>query len=242
MSKLDTSDFKIIVVNYNQEKEIRSFLSGLLNYVENEKVILVDDGSTDNSLEEVQDLRIATIEHSFNKGVGAAIRSGILKAKEDKSRGVIIMSSNGKMLSSELPLFLNEIQKGAEYVTGSRYLNGVTSPGISKFRKWSIPIFSLFYSVLLGKYFSDITCGYRAYRTDFLYENDIDIEQDWLDTYEMEYYIHYYAVKKKLNIKEIPVTIRYDHLEKGRESKIRPIVDWWKMIRPVLYLKLGIKK
>lgn len=242
MNKLDLPDFKIVVVNYNQENEIKAFLSNLLSYVEKDKVILVDDGSTDNSIAEIQGLNITTIKHSINKGVGAAIRSGILKAKEDSAHGVIIMSSNGKMLSSELPLFLNELQKGADYVTGSRYLNGVTSPGISTFRKWSIPIFSLFYSLLLGRRFSDITCGYRAYRLDYLFEESVDIEQSWLDTYEMEYYIHYHAVKKKLNIKEIPVTIRYDHLERGRESKIRPIIDWWKMIRPVLYLKLGIKK
>ena len=153
------------------------------------------------------------------------------------------MSSNGKMKPEELHSIIYPIEKeNYDYVSGSRFLKDGSSPGISLFRKMMIPIFSKFAGFCMGRHFSDITCGYRAYKLEHFLNGNIDIDHKWLDTYELEYYIHYRACQLKMKMKEVPVTIQYNHLEKGRNSKIMPIVGWWKMIRPLLFLKLGIKK
>jgi len=233
----------IVVVNFNQEKEIAKFLTELTSQNTSEDILLVDDGSSDSSLEKAKPFNTRIIQHDQNEGVGSAIRSGINFAHNNDYHYVVIMSANGKMLVSDLKNITTPLLTGiSDYVTGTRYHSQVTSPGISLFRKLSIPIFSKICSLFLGKSFSDITCGYRAYKVDFLLSSPIDIQQSWLNRYEMEYYIHYYAVKKNLTIKEIPVTIRYDHLESGRKSKIIPFVDWWKMIYPIIALRLGLKK
>lgn len=205
--------------------------------------VLVDDGSTDHSKQIASAHGLQIIEHLTNRGVGAAIRSGIHYAQTHGFSHVIIMSSNGKMVPKDLALFLPAIATGQyDYVTGSRFAPGGSSPGLSPFRSIMIPLFSRIASLLLLKKFTDITCGFRAYRIDFLQSDPIDIEQSWLDKYEMEYYIHYWACRKNLKILEVPVTIPYTHLEASRKSKIKPIIGWWSMIRPFLYLTLGIKR
>ena len=233
----------VIVANYNQSQEIKAFLNDLIQYWPQRNVLVVDDGSTDGSDKTAEQMGFQVSRHPKNQGIGAAIRTGILFAKEQGFTHVLIMSSNGKMLCREIQNVVSPIlTEAADYVTGSRYLPGGSSPGISLFRRMSIPLFSIFSFFILGKRFTDITCGFRCYPVNFLFEQPIDISQDWLNRYEMEYYIHYWACKKGLRIKEVPVTIRYSHLSTGRKSKIQPLIGWWSMLRPFIFLKLGFKR
>lgn len=234
---------QLIIVNYNQEKEIGAFLSSVIEFWNQNDIVLVDDGSTDGSLDIAKSLNFICLTHSTNQGVGAAIRTGILHAKKNRYDHVLIMSSNGKMVPSEIPTVTASVLAGrADYVTGSRFLKGGRSPGLTTFRRMMIPVFSSLCAALLDRKFSDITCGFRCYKIDFLFNSNCDISQEWLSRYELEYYIHYMACRQKLRIEEVPVTIKYDHLAKNRQSKIRPFIDWWSMTRPLLYLRLGIRK
>jgi len=108
-------------------------------------------------------------------------------------------------------------------------------------RHLGIKAFTLATSLLLGKRHSDITCGFRAYRLAVVDDPEINIEQDWLGRYEMEYYLHWKAVKRGWRVVEAPVSMVYP--ESGRDySKIRPLVGWWSMIRPWIYLTLRLKR
>lgn len=237
------NDILLGVANYNQAQEIDSFLQKLVQQWPAEKIVLADDGSTDDSWQIAARYNIKILRHSQNLGVGAAIRTLINEAKDQNYSAILLMSSNGKMVPSEIPRLIEPILKNeADYVTGNRFLDGGDYPGLGVFRQWSIPIFSVISSVLLGRKFSDITCGFRCYKIDFIYNGKFNINQTWLNRYEMEYYIHFWACQLKLRIKEVPVTIRYDHLEKKRKSKIRPFFDWWSMVKPLIYLRLGLRK
>lgn len=233
----------LVIVNFNQDREIENFLTSLGAHWAKEDSILIDDGSSDSSVTIAKRLGYKVFKHEINKGVGAAIRSGIIQARANGYDSVLIMSSNGKMIPTEIPAITRPIlENKADYVTGSRFLVGGGSPGLSLFRRLSIPLFSFICTVLLGRKFSDITCGFRCYKIDFLFNGTCDIHQDWLSRYELEYYIHYWACHQGLRIHEIPVTIKYSHLEKKRTSKIRPILDWWSMIKPLFYLRLKLRK
>ncbi|MHA1413184.1 MAG: glycosyltransferase family 2 protein, partial [Promethearchaeota archaeon] len=73
----------IIIPVYNEEKNIKAVLKRIPNHQKYE-IIVVDDGSTDNTIKEIQSIkddRIKLLKHDKNKGYGAAILSGIKKAK-----------------------------------------------------------------------------------------------------------------------------------------------------------------
>ena len=233
-----------VVANFNQIKEIEAFLTLLLKHWPKEDILVVDDGSSDGSDQVSKKLGIPLLRHPKNIGTGASIRSGIRYAQSKGYEYVLISAANGKMRPDEFSRLAAPIIQGqADYVVGNRYMNGGGSPGLTPFRRMAIPLFSFLSSLLLGKFFSDMTCGLRAYRLSIFKDPRMQIDQAWLDRYELEYYIQYWAVRQsETRIVQVPVTMKYDHLESGRKSKIKPIQGWWLMFRPFLFLALRIKK
>jgi dolichol-phosphate mannosyltransferase len=205
-------------------------------------LLFVDDGSTDGSGDFLIKRGYTVIRHGENRGVGAGIRTAVKYARENGHEILVIMAGNGKMLPEEILRLLDPILKDqADYVQGSRYLQGGDSPNLPMGRHYGIKAFTLIASILLGKRHTDITCGFRAYRLAVVNDPEINIDQDWLGRYEMEYYLHWKAVKRGWRVTEAPVSMVYP--ESGRDySKIRPFTGWWSMIRPWVYLTLRIKK
>lgn len=233
----------VIVVNYNQELEIARFLESLATMELGLGVTIVDDGSTDRSPEIAEAMGCHVIRRGTNRGVGAAIRTGIDYARQSAVDFVVIMSSNGKMRSEEIATVIDPITTGgADYVQGSRFLAGGRSVALSTFRSAAIPAYSLLASAILRRRFTDITCGFRAYRLALFNHPEIDLHQSWLDRYELELYIHYYACRLGARIVEVPVTIDYSGLASGRKSKMRPFSGWWSLFRPLLLLAAGIRR
>jgi dolichol-phosphate mannosyltransferase len=131
---------------------------------------------------------------------------------------------------------------GYDYVQGSRFLPGGSSPNLPLFRRFAIRLLSLIFQLYTGKQCTDLTNGFRAYRLSLLSNHRINVDQEWLDNYEYEYYVHWKAYKLGYGVAEVPVTKAYP-AEKGIEySKIKPITGWWRMLRPFILLGLGLKK
>lgn len=233
----------VIIVNYNQKVEIENYLLQVLKDFNKENIIVVDDGSTDGSNRVAVDLGFRVIQHEKNLGIGAAIRSGLKLAMKENFEGVLISSSNGKMVPSQFSKILQILDQGEySYIQGSRFMEGGESLNLPLFRRISIPFLSLFWSLLLGAKMTDITCGLRAYKVNLLKDPRIKLDQEWLNRYELEYYLHIKFLRElKVRMLEVPVAIRYSHLEPGRKSKIKPISGWWSMARPFVFLFLRIK-
>ncbi len=233
----------IIIANYNQHAEIENYLSQILKYFSKDNVVVVDDGSTDGSNQMALKMGFHVIQHPQNRGIGAAIRSGLKFAIDKKFDGVLISSSNGKMVPAQFPKMLELLDQGQHpYIQGSRFMAEGESVNLPLFRKISIPVLSFFWSVLLGAKMTDITCGLRAYKVSLLADSRIKLDQEWLNRYEMEYYLHIRFLRDlKVRMIEFPVAIRYAHLAPTRLSKIKPITGWWSMARPFVFLFLRIK-
>jgi len=232
---------QVTVVTYNEREKLRRLIAQFPADRDYD-VVFVDDGSSDGSAELVEESGLTLIRHESNRGVGAAIRSAIYHARENDYDAIVIMAGNGKMLPDEIPALLAPIREGnADYVQGSRYLEGGQSPNLPLFRKVMIRLFTWMVNLMIGYRGTDVTCGFRAYRLDVFDRMDADLDQDWLDRYEMEYYIHYYVLKSKQRIVEVPVSMVYPK-ERQDYSKIQPLVGWWSMIRPWVFLVLRLRK
>ncbi|MBI3872385.1 MAG: hypothetical protein HY304_04835 [candidate division Zixibacteria bacterium] len=152
------------------------------------------------------------------------------------------MAGNGKMHPSDIPVLLAPLLSGGyDYVQGSRYLSGGRSEYLPLFRKIVIPMLTRLIGWLIGFRGTDLTCGFRAYRLDLIRDCRLDISQSWLDRYEMEYYIHYYAIRLGYRITEVPVAMTYPASKKNY-SKIRIFTGWWSMLRPWVFLGLRLKR
>lgn len=232
----------VIVCNYNNVEELPDFLNEMDRFHPKQDVVVVDDGSTDESGKLAEGKGYKVLWHGQNRGVGAAIRTGLNHARQNKEYdSAVIMAGNGKMKPREIAQVLAPVREGrADLVQGNRYLG--QSVKLTWFRRVAIPLFSFGVSVLLRRWIADASCGFRSLKLEMLQNPKIDLEQEWLDRYDLEYYLLYKACRLDYRIVEAPVTMDYSHLSKGRKSKIIPVVGWWSMIRPFVYLSFGVKK
>jgi len=207
-----------------------------------ETFIGFDNGSTDGGASILQSYGISVISQP-ERGVGACIRSAIRHARENGYDVLVVMAGNDKDNPEEIPMLLAPILTGkADYVQGSRFLEGGASVNLPFFRWFAIKLLSILFNVYSRGRCTDLTNGFRAYRIDLFDDPRFDINQSWLNTYEFEYYVHFKVNKYGYRLVEVPVTKTYPGTPGIAYTKIRPFTGWWKMIRPFIFLALGLKK
>ena len=114
----------VIIPIYNEENSIKEVIERIPNH-RNYELILIDDGSTDNSIKKVQEVKnksIEVIRHEKNQGYGGALITGFKHANGDI---LITLDSDGQHNPEEIPSLVKAlIDNNADMVIGSRYLGG----------------------------------------------------------------------------------------------------------------------
>jgi dolichol-phosphate mannosyltransferase len=200
-------------------------------------VFVVDDGSTDATMEAVRAFPVTILRHSHRRGVGAALRTGLLHLKSEGFDIAVIMAGNHKDDPREIPRLLDAIEGGADYVQGSRFLDGSSSQGTPFKRRLLTRLVAWMWSARFVRRLTEVTNGFRAYRLSLIDAPDVDITQDWLDRYELEFYLHYKVLSLGYRYVEVPVSKRYPQ-DGQSTSKIRLHRDLWSLIRPIVLLSL----
>ncbi|MEW5894233.1 MAG: glycosyltransferase family 2 protein [Candidatus Omnitrophota bacterium] len=230
--------------NVKLESAIKRFstcsLSRSVDYV------VMDDGSNDGTTEMIRsftDKGVRTIKHPESRGVGAAIRTAIGYARENGYEIIVIMAGNDKDDPEQIDRLLRPIiNDGYDLVQGSRYLEGGGIGGdMPLYRKVATRIHPMLMSFFLKKKVTDSTNGFRAIRLDIFNDSRINLDQDWLNRYELEPYILFQAIRCGYRFCEVPVTKIYP-LKKLGYTKMKPVIGWWSILRPVFLLGLGMRK
>lgn len=231
----------VALFSFNEGEKLKNLVSRFPEEREYD-LLFVDDGSQDGSYEFLKRNGFAVIRHETNQGIGCGIREAIGYGRKNGYAVIVIMAANGKMQPEEINRLLAPIEREEiDYVQGSRYLPGGRSPNLPLFRRVMIKVLTKIINLMTGFPGTDITCGFRAYRLNLFDDPRFQLDQPWLNAYEMEYYIHYHILKGGYKVKEVPVSMVYP--ESGKNySKIKPFIGWWSMLRPWIYLTLKIRK
>src|SRR5258708_4432916 len=148
----------VVVPAYNENKRISKVLEKLVDT--NLPIIVVDDGSKDQTFNTVKDFKVIALRHKVNLGKGAALKTGAQAAFSLGAQAVVIMDSDGQHKVEELPKFIQLINSGKyDIVIGTRNL----SHGVPLIRYLGNKFASLFIRFLFNIYVSDLLCGYRAF-------------------------------------------------------------------------------
>jgi len=208
-----------------------------------DEVLVVDDGSSDRSAEVAREEGARV--HSMGRvvGVGAAIRAGYAEACKGGFDVAVVMAGNNKDSPEEIPDLLDPIaDERADFVQGSRFLKPDANFGPMPFyRKVATRLHPMLFSMVAGRRVSESTNGFRAVTRRVLEDPRIDLQQGWLDEYELEPYLYIKTIRLGYRTAEVPVTKIYPPKSLG-QTKMKPITGWWSMLRPLVYLGLGIKK
>jgi polyprenyl-phospho-N-acetylgalactosaminyl synthase len=149
----------VVIAAYNEQKRIGPVLDGLLKAVNN--IVVVDDGSRDDTANEVQKRPVWLVRHAVNLGQGAALQTGISFALSRLADYIVTFDADGQHSVADLPVLLQKLgEAGADFALGSRFLGD--AQGIPASRRLMLRAAVLFTRALSGVALTDAHNGLRA--------------------------------------------------------------------------------
>ena len=145
---------------YNEAKAIANVIMGCKKYVD--KVVVVDDGSFDNTAELAESLGAYVVRHETNKGYGAALQNCFETAKKLGASAMVIIDSDGQHDPHEIPKLLEPLKIGFDLVIGSRFVNG-NGKNVPLYRKFGMKVLDVATVMAGGLRVTDSQSGFRAY-------------------------------------------------------------------------------
>ena len=225
----------------NEEQKIGDVVRRMPRDVVDE-VLVVDDGSTDRSAEVARAEGATVLSMGSKVGVGAALRAGLRYGVEGGYDVIVVVAGNNKDSPEEIPLLLEPIASGsADFVQGSRWLDPRNMGPMPTYRKLATRLHPILFSLAARRRITDSTNGFRAIRSTVLRDERIDLDQPWLDEYELEPYLFLKTIRLGYKVAEVPVTKVYPPKKLG-QTKMKPLTGWWSILRPVVYAGLGLKR
>ncbi len=207
----------IIIPTYNNSQTLKQVIDGVLNITQD--IIVVNDGSTDNTLQILQNYEsVKIISYPVNKGKGYALRQGFSLAIAEGYDYAITIDSDGQHYPGDIPAFLNQIaQNPGSLIVGSRNLN---QENISQGSSFANRFSNFWFRFITGITLPDTQTGFRLYPLNF-------IKNTWFSTnkYEFELEVLVKAAWNKINIISIPVRVFYPP-KNERISHFRPFRDF----------------
>lgn len=149
----------VIVPTYNNGSSIEQVVTDILRHTRN--VIVVDDGSTDNTAQILRKMGVSTVTHPHNMGKGAALKTGFRKALEDGFTHAVTIDADGQHFAKDIPLFTEAMERNpGALIVGCRNLSEKNMPQKNSFaNRFS----NFWFTVQTGIRLPDTQTGYRLY-------------------------------------------------------------------------------
>lgn len=201
----------VVIPVYNEESTIEAVFAELCRHYRGD-VLIVDDGSTDDSLNRIHCCnkhRLRVIRHEENQGYGASLIDGFKFAREGKYDLVVTMDCDLQHMPRQVPQFIEQIGK-LDVLSGSRYLEASdVDDQAPKDRMRINRLITEEINALTGYSITDAFCGFKAYKVSALAKLDLDVMGY---AFPLQFWIQAYA--RGLTVAEIPVARIYKNLDR----------------------------
>lgn len=193
-----------IIPAFNEAANIGSVLDDLLG--KSVKIVIVDDGSADNTFDIARKHGVTVLRHVINRGQGAALRTGTEYAISKDADIILHFDADGQFQVDDIPRMVEPIISGcADMVFGSRFLSGADNSEMPWSKKTMImPLARFINKFFFGIKLTDPQSGFRAMNS--LAARSIVWKQDKMAHCSE---IIYLAHKAGIRIKEVPINVAY---------------------------------
>lgn len=179
--------------------------------IERVDVVVIDDGSTDDTAAQAQSAGARVIRHVRNQGVGAAFQTAVGHAVNEDYDLMVNIDGDRQFDPKDIPLLVKPVLAGeAEMVTASRFIDPSFTPVMPKVKLVGNHMMSALISSLVRRRYADVSCGFRCYSRESL----LKLNLHGAFTYTQETFLEFAA--KRVEIKEIPVRVVYFPDRKSR--------------------------
>ena len=233
--------FCLCIPVVDEDGRLRRQLGKMRSAMELADVVIADGGSTDGSTDP-EVLRRAGVRALLVKTgagrLGAQLRMAFAWALQERYEGVVLVDGNDKDDVGALPLFLDELSRGADFVQGSRYVPGGEGVNTPLLRELGVRLLHAPAISLAARFvYTDTTNGFRAYSARFLRDERVAPFRDVFRGYELHYYLSIRAARLKFKVVEVPVRREYPRGE--LPSKIRGLRGGAKVLQALAAACLG---
>jgi len=226
----------IIIPTFNERKNVETLIKGIYKFF-NGNILFIDDNSPDGTADvikglRIKDKRIKLLKREKKLGLGSAYRQGFRYALENGYDNIIMMDADLSHPPEKIPELLNT---KADFVIGSRYIEGGEIIGWPIYRYFLSKYANIYAKTFLRMPFYDLTGGFNRIKVEVLKE--IDFENLKSEGYAFQIELKYYVWKKGFKLKEIPIVFR--EREKGKSKLNKKII--WEAFWQVLNLSVKCK-
>ncbi|TCL07407.1 glycosyltransferase family 2 protein [Sodalis ligni] len=208
-------EYCVIIPVINEGIRIKKLLTRMtaLKIHNNVDIIIVDGGSKDGSLElsmlQRLNVRGILIKTAYGK-LSSQLRCGYSFALDQGYKGIVTIDGNNKDDPETIPVFIDALKNGTDFVQASRFLWGGIAENTPKSRDFAIRfIHAPMLSFASGFKWTDTTQGFRAYSSKMLLDPKIAPFRNEFMTYELLAYLSYRAPKLGFRCIELPSSRRY---------------------------------
>lgn len=153
--KITTESLSIVIPAKNEAKSLSTLLPEINKHYPNAEIIVVNDGSTDNTQDIVSKYNAVLISHPYSMGNGAAIKSG---ARRATGKVLVTMDGDGQHSPKDIERLLEKINEGYEMAVGAR--SHKSQAGLRRYI--GNQLYNTIASTIVGNKIEDLTSGYRA--------------------------------------------------------------------------------
>lgn len=227
-------ELSVVIPAFNEEKRLEPSLQKIIEFleknIENYEIIVVNDGSKDNTeniIQKFKDKKVRMIQNTKNMGKGFSVKLGMINAKYDP---ILFTDSDLATPIEETTKFMQAIEEGYDVVIASRNAQGakitVEQP---KYRQVLGKAFPMIVKKIILEEFKDTQCGFKMFKKAAARKV---FPRQTLQRFAFDVEILYIAKQLNMKIKELPVT----WVDK-EGSTVSPIKESVRMLNEVLKIK-----
>ena len=231
-------DLTIVIPAFDEQERIGSTLESMILFLDTQsltyEILVVDDGSSDDTAQRVRDVailrsQVKLLQNPGNRGKGFSVRHGVGQAQ-----GAVVgfVDADDKTEIQALPIFLQELQEGYDCIIGDRTMpESQIALDRRSYRKWGSRLFKYLVRFAVGLAdFPDTQCGFKFFRVEIA--RDLFARQR-IDGYMFDVEILILAKRSGFRMKRQPVVWRDDP-----DSRFKPLSGTLRNMRELLRIIL----
>ena len=237
------NEYCLLIPTWNEGERIKIELNHLKNkdIPKQIDIFLLDAGSTDGSIDDdfLKEIGVRAVLTIRIKGQANAYKAGFSKVSDEKYKGIVTVDGNNKDSVEQTMEFVEMLEKGYDFVQGSRFMKGGHHENTPLLRLLGMKLFSNpLISMSSGFKYTEIMSSFRGYKMDIIDDEKINVFRDIFQTWDLLLYLSNIIPQLGYKVIEIPQIRVYP--KKGKTPTKINVIGNIRIIIQLIKIALGI--